>query len=72
MPELTGKVAWITGAGSGIGEAASLALAGAGATVILTGAPTGPAAERRRADRRGRRNRPRHAGAISRGPRRLA
>ena len=37
MSELTGKVAWITGAGSGIGEAAALALAGAGATVILTG-----------------------------------
>ena len=34
---LTGKVAWITGAGSGIGEAASLALAEAGAAVVLTG-----------------------------------
>lgn len=34
---LAGKIAWITGAGSGIGEAAAHALAGAGATVILSG-----------------------------------
>ncbi|HSU06227.1 MAG TPA: SDR family NAD(P)-dependent oxidoreductase [Acetobacteraceae bacterium] len=37
MPKLAGKVAWITGAGSGIGEAAALALAEEGATVVLTG-----------------------------------
>ncbi len=37
MPKLGGKVAWVTGAGSGIGEAAALALADAGATVVLTG-----------------------------------
>ena len=37
MARLDGKVAWITGAGSGIGEAASLALAKEGATVVLTG-----------------------------------
>ena len=37
MPQLKGKVAWITGAGSGIGEAAALAIAGEGATVVLTG-----------------------------------
>ena len=37
MANLTGKIAWITGAGSGIGEAAALALAEDGATVILTG-----------------------------------
>jgi NAD(P)-dependent dehydrogenase (short-subunit alcohol dehydrogenase family) len=37
MNSLNGKVAWITGAGSGIGEAAGLALAKAGATVVLTG-----------------------------------
>ena len=34
---LNGKVAWVTGAGSGIGEAAALALAGEGARVVLTG-----------------------------------
>jgi NADP-dependent 3-hydroxy acid dehydrogenase YdfG len=37
MQNLAGKVAWVTGAGSGIGEAAALALAGAGTTVVLTG-----------------------------------
>src|SRR5207248_1361632 len=37
MPRLAGKIAWITGAGSGIGEAAALALAEEGATAILTG-----------------------------------
>lgn len=37
MTDLTGKIAWVTGAGTGIGEAAALALAGAGATVVLTG-----------------------------------
>ena len=37
MSKLKGKVAWITGAGSGIGEAAAIALANAGAAVILTG-----------------------------------
>ena len=37
MTSLTGKIAWVTGAGSGIGEAAALALAEAGATVVLSG-----------------------------------
>lgn len=34
---LEGKVAWVTGAGSGIGEASALALAGDGAAVVLSG-----------------------------------
>jgi NADP-dependent 3-hydroxy acid dehydrogenase YdfG len=37
MKRLDGKIAWITGAGSGIGEAAAKALAEEGATVVLTG-----------------------------------
>lgn len=37
MGKLTGKIAWITGAGSGIGEAAALALAAEGADLVLTG-----------------------------------
>lgn len=36
MSRLSGKIAWITGAGSGIGEAAALALSDEGATVVLT------------------------------------
>jgi NADP-dependent 3-hydroxy acid dehydrogenase YdfG len=35
--DLSGKVAWITGAGSGIGEAAALALAREGSAVALSG-----------------------------------
>lgn len=42
MKRLNGKVAWVTGAGTGIGEAAALALAGEGATVVLTGRRRGP------------------------------
>ena len=37
MQNLKGKIAWVTGAGSGIGQAAAIALASEGATVILTG-----------------------------------
>jgi NADP-dependent 3-hydroxy acid dehydrogenase YdfG len=37
MSALAGKIAWITGAGTGIGRATTLALARAGATVALTG-----------------------------------
>ena len=37
MHRLQGKVAWVTGGGSGIGEAAALALAAEGAAVVLTG-----------------------------------
>jgi NADP-dependent 3-hydroxy acid dehydrogenase YdfG len=41
MKRLEGKIAWVTGAGSGIGEAAAIALAGEGATVVLTGRTRG-------------------------------
>jgi NADP-dependent 3-hydroxy acid dehydrogenase YdfG len=37
MARLAGKVAWVTGAGSGIGEAAAYALAQEGATLVLSG-----------------------------------
>ena len=37
MRDLTDKVAWITGAGTGIGEAGALALADAGMYVVLSG-----------------------------------
>ena len=37
MGALTGKVAWITGAGTGIGLSAAQSLAAAGATVVLSG-----------------------------------
>ena len=37
MRDLTGKVAWITGAGTGIGEAGAVALATAGMHVVLSG-----------------------------------
>ena len=37
MGALSGKVAWVTGAGSGIGKAAALALAREGATLALSG-----------------------------------
>jgi NADP-dependent 3-hydroxy acid dehydrogenase YdfG len=37
MRDLQGKVAWVTGAGTGIGEAAALALARQGMTVVLSG-----------------------------------
>jgi NADP-dependent 3-hydroxy acid dehydrogenase YdfG len=37
MARLHGKVAWVTGAGSGIGEAAALKLAEEGAALVLTG-----------------------------------
>jgi len=42
MGRLTGKIAWVTGAGSGIGEAAALKLAEEGADLVLTGRRTAP------------------------------
>src|SRR5574340_431808 len=49
LGKLDGRVAWVTGAGSGIGEAAALALAGEGAKLVLSGrrrAPLEAVAER--------------------------
>ena len=40
--DLSGKVAWVTGAGSGVGEATALLLAQAGAKVVLTGRRPAP------------------------------
>ena len=37
MRDLTNKVAWVTGAGTGIGEAGAIALAEAGMQVVLSG-----------------------------------
>lgn len=37
LQDLTGQVAWITGAGTGIGEGAARSLAAAGMTVVLSG-----------------------------------
>ena len=45
MDGLRGKIAWVTGAGSGIGESAALKLAEAGATVVLTGRREAPLAD---------------------------
>jgi len=42
MAALKGKVAWVTGAGTGIGQAAAMALAREGATVVLTGRRKAP------------------------------
>ena len=35
MRELNGKIAWVTGAGTGIGEAAAIALAKEGGIILL-------------------------------------
>ena len=42
MKKLQGKIAWVTGAGTGIGEGAAIALAEEGATIVLTGRRPGP------------------------------
>jgi NADP-dependent 3-hydroxy acid dehydrogenase YdfG len=42
MKRLDGKIAWVTGAGSGIGEAAALGLAREGAKIVLTGRREAP------------------------------
>jgi NADP-dependent 3-hydroxy acid dehydrogenase YdfG len=42
MKSLEGKIAWVTGAGTGIGEASAKALAAAGAHVVLSGRRKAP------------------------------
>ena len=54
MQPLLNKIVWVTGAGSGIGEAAALTLAKAGGAVVLTGRrrePLETVAHRIRAER---------------------
>lgn len=45
MAKLAGKIVWVTGAGTGIGEGAAMALASEGATLVLTGRRAGPLEE---------------------------
>ena len=45
MRRFEGKIVWVTGGGSGIGEAAALALAAEGAAIVLTGRRPGPLEE---------------------------
>jgi len=42
VPQLKGKIVWVTGGGSGIGEAAALSLAREGAAIVLTGRRPAP------------------------------
>ncbi len=66
MGRLAGKIAWVTGAGSGIGEAAALALAEEGATIVLTGRRRAPLEEVAGAHPRTRRHRACAAGRPDR------
>ena len=45
MRDITGMVAWVTGAGTGIGAAAAVALAASGVKVVLTGRRAAPLEE---------------------------
>ena len=45
LRSIKGEVAWVTGAGSGIGQAGAVALAKAGAKVVLTGRRAPPLEE---------------------------
>ena len=45
MGKLDGRIAWVTGSGSGIGEAAAMALAEEGAVLVLTGRRQAPLEE---------------------------
>src|SRR5438105_9695529 len=45
VKRLDGKVVWVTGGGSGIGEAAAMTLAAEGAAMVLTGRRPEPLAE---------------------------
>ena len=56
MARFDGKVALVTGGGSGIGEAVSKRLASEGAQVVVTDIALDAAPARRRRDRRGRRH----------------
>jgi NADP-dependent 3-hydroxy acid dehydrogenase YdfG len=61
---IAGEVAWVTGGGTGIGQAGAVRLAGAGAKIVLTGRRRAPLDETakmirdkgRRGDRRARRH----------------
>ena len=65
MQDLTGRVVWITGAGTGIGRAMALAFAEAGCRLALTGRSRETLAETHAPGRGGRR--PVHDGARGRG-----